>query len=77
MTINQVMQTFVILMMLPIVLVSMEMYLKKCVMSIFVLHNLFVHKEDTIMHQKVGCVLLYLRWQRDIDKICDKIVQLF
>ena len=58
MTINQVMQTFVILVMLPILPVSMEMYLKKCVIPIFVLHNL-------------------LRWQRDIDKICDKIVQLF
>ena len=30
----------------------MEMYLKTCVIPIFVLHNLFVHKEDTIMHQK-------------------------
>ena len=51
MTINQVMQTFVILVMLPILPVSMEMYLTKYVIPIFVLHNLFVHKEDTIMHQ--------------------------
>ena len=72
------MQTFVILVMLPILPVTMEMYLKKCVIPIFVLHNLFFHKEDKIMHQKkVGCDLLYLRWQCDNDKICDKIVQLF
>ena len=59
------MKTFVILVMLPILLVTMEMYLQQCVIQ-----------EDTIMHQKVGCVLSYLRWQCDIDKICDKIVQL-
>ena len=46
------MQTFVILVMLPILPVTMEMYLKKCVVPIFVLHNLLFHKEDTVMHQK-------------------------
>ena len=52
MTINQVMQTFVILVMFPILPVTMEMYVKNYVIPIFVLHNLFFHQEDTIMHQK-------------------------